>query len=165
MVQPLRDYLGDPGDEIADALEPALTALVNYGYPDNAPLANPGNLERAALLPTATETKKFLHEFVDGVRTGFETLKPDGTEDSTEAVAPQRSSVDLKLQDLPTSRAFTAGVSDPIKRALDPPKPTPISGKDAVDRLTKAFTPKKPKSLNRGTHRSHEVEKTADSQP
>jgi hypothetical protein len=71
LVRPLR-ALGTLGNTLADALEPALTALVHYGYADNDPLANPGH--HLGLLPTLSETRAFVREFIDGVTQGAKSL-------------------------------------------------------------------------------------------
>ncbi|MGB3485579.1 MAG: hypothetical protein WBB07_25605 [Mycobacterium sp.] len=68
LVRPLRDYGGLLGNELADFLEPALTALVYWGYRD-ATGAN-GN----GLLPTPAETIQSLLNFIVGVKQGIESL-------------------------------------------------------------------------------------------
>jgi hypothetical protein len=73
LVQPLRQ-MGEPGNAVADAIEPAMTALVNWGYPDNDPLANPGTLEPAGLFPTVAEDKKFVHDFAAGIQAGVASV-------------------------------------------------------------------------------------------
>jgi hypothetical protein len=55
LVRPLRSIPG--GNILADAVEPTLTALVNWGYADNAPIPDdPGVLRPMGLLPPAPET-------------------------------------------------------------------------------------------------------------
>ena len=77
LLQPLRQYGGEPGDRFADAVEPALKAAVDYGYPDNDALANPDRYEPVRLVPTAKETQTFARDFGQGVRDGLETLDDD----------------------------------------------------------------------------------------
>ncbi len=84
LVQPLRDHGGEAGGRLADAVEPALKAAVDWGYPDNDPLAGPGTVERAGVLPSRAENARFARDFRDGVRAGIRTLRPadeDGTAD------------------------------------------------------------------------------------
>ena len=50
LVEPLR-LLGEAGDRIADAVEPAMRAVVDYGYPYNDPLATPDEYIPARLIP------------------------------------------------------------------------------------------------------------------
>lgn len=81
LVAPLR-ALGEPGERIADLIEPAMAAVVDFGYPDNDPLANPDRYIPARLIPTAQETRTFLNAFADGVRKGLATLDDEPTADS-----------------------------------------------------------------------------------
>ncbi|WP_099023899.1 PE-PPE domain-containing protein [Mycolicibacterium palauense] len=74
LTRPLRRFGGDLGNEIADVIEPVLTALVNYGYPDSDPLGDPGTTVRAGLLPTAAERRLFLNNFADGVQQGLASI-------------------------------------------------------------------------------------------
>lgn len=74
LTRPLRRFGGDLGNEIADVIEPALTALVNYGYPDSDPLGDPGTTVRAGLLPTAAERRLFLDNFAEGVQQGLASI-------------------------------------------------------------------------------------------
>jgi hypothetical protein len=65
LLQPLRTYGGDPGNRFADAIEDPLTDIVNYGYPNNDPLADPDVYRPAALVPTPGETATFLRNLAD----------------------------------------------------------------------------------------------------
>ena len=76
LVEPLR-LLGEAGDRIADAVEPAMRAVVDYGYPYNDPLAAPDEYIPARLIPRRGETATFVKQFADGVREGLETLNDD----------------------------------------------------------------------------------------
>jgi hypothetical protein len=74
LVAPLRDNGGVLGNTLADAVEPALTAVVNYGYPDNNPIGDPNELKPGGLVPTAQETTTFLGNFSAGVQDGVGSL-------------------------------------------------------------------------------------------
>lgn len=67
LVRPLRDYFGLFGNELADIIEPALTALVYWGYRDATEGTN-------SLLPTPAETIKAVLDFLVGVKEGIESL-------------------------------------------------------------------------------------------
>lgn len=71
LVAPLRAF-GGPGNRLADAATPALRAVVDYGYPDNDPLANPDHYAPARLVPTPQETKRFGNDFSAGVAEGVD---------------------------------------------------------------------------------------------
>ncbi len=75
LVQPLRALPG--GDVLADAIEPALTAVVNYGYPDNNPIGDPNQSQPAGFVPSAPETKQFVANFTAGVRQGIQNAGSD----------------------------------------------------------------------------------------
>ncbi|OLO99498.1 hypothetical protein BVU76_25295 [Mycolicibacterium porcinum] len=85
LVSPLRAF-GEPGNLLADAATPALRAVVDYGYPDNDPLANPQKYTPARLIPTRAETERFVHDFTAGVEEGANILRDSG---SAAASAPQ----------------------------------------------------------------------------
>lgn len=65
LLQPLRTYGGVAGNRFADAIEDPLTDIVNFGYPNNDPLADPEVYRPAALLPTPRETATFLRNLAD----------------------------------------------------------------------------------------------------
>ncbi|BBY19732.1 PE-PPE domain-containing protein [Mycolicibacterium litorale] len=65
LLQPLRTYGGAIGNRFADAVEDPLTDIVNYGYPNNDPLADPDVYRPAGLLPTPRETATFLRNLAD----------------------------------------------------------------------------------------------------
>ncbi|MET0703582.1 MAG: PE-PPE domain-containing protein [Mycobacterium sp.] len=135
LVRPLRE-LGTPGNALADALEPALTALVHYGYADNDPLANPGH--HLGLLPKLSETRTFVRDFVDGVRQGAESLVNAPTTSVDKVTASAAKPI---LNDVRESPRFTPADST-TGRHDRPPKPVAISAKTALEKLTKAFAPK-----------------------
>jgi hypothetical protein len=99
LVAPLR-AVGAPGNTLADVVEPALTALVNWGYPDNDPVGDPSALKPARLFPTPAENRRFVGEFAAGIKEGLATLGSDEPEPkpvstlatSTEAAKPDPSS-------------------------------------------------------------------------
>ena len=70
-MAPLRAFAG-PGNRLADAATPALRAVVDYGYPDNDPLANPDHYAPARLVPTSQETNRFINDFSAGVTEGVD---------------------------------------------------------------------------------------------
>lgn len=65
LLQPLRTFGGEAGNRFADAIEDPLTDIVNFGYPNNDPLADPDVHRPAALLPTPRETVTFLRNLAD----------------------------------------------------------------------------------------------------
>lgn len=144
LVQPLIDHGGEPGAKIAGVIEPALTAAVDYGYPDNDPLANPGTLERAALVPSRAETERFVKQFAEGVKTGLDSLNSDDTakvavlQDDSDS-RPVRNVLREAARFSPSGRFDGIGAT----RTHRPPKPVAISVKNALDRLSKAFAPKR----------------------
>jgi hypothetical protein len=87
LVSPLRT-LGEPGNLLADAATPALRAVVDYGYPDNDPLANPQKYTPARLIPSHEETRRFVRDFTAGVEEGANILREGGSASaSSEAAA------------------------------------------------------------------------------
>jgi hypothetical protein len=126
LVAPLRD-LGAPGNIIADAIEPALTALVDYGYPDNDPLANPGGLDRGGLVPTISETRTFLRNFTSGIHEGADSL--------IENLQATMNGQHL----LPAGPSATASPPQVVRTS---PEPVPVATRTAVDHLKKAVAPK-----------------------
>ncbi|OMC32152.1 hypothetical protein A5740_13600 [Mycobacterium sp. GA-1841] len=84
LVSPLR-ALGEPGNLLADAATPALRAVVDYGYPDNDPLANPQKYTPARLIPTRQETQRFVTEFTAGVEEGAAILRRGSVAEPSEA--------------------------------------------------------------------------------
>ncbi|MGK2880249.1 MAG: PE-PPE domain-containing protein [Mycobacterium sp.] len=90
LLEPLRQFGGEAGIRIAYVIEPALTAVVNYGYPNNDALANPEQYVPARLVPSAAETETFLNEFADGVQVGLDRLDDEEIEDeSADADEPE----------------------------------------------------------------------------
>lgn len=75
LVAPLRQF-GPIGAKLAYVLEPVLTALVNWGYPNNDPIGDPNNLQPRRLVPTFAENVRFVEQFVAGVLIGLSRLGP-----------------------------------------------------------------------------------------
>lgn len=116
LVRPLRDYFGLFGNELADIIEPALTALVYWGYRD----ATEGPSDN--WLPTPAETIKAVLDFLVGVKEGIESLfvphsptadttlaraedvdpeEPVTDEDNTPAEAPEPAEEEPTVDDEP----------------------------------------------------------------
>ena len=72
LVAPLRAV---GANLLADTVTPALRAVVDFGYPDNDPLAAPHVYAPARLFPTRAETERFVDEFTDGVARGARILR------------------------------------------------------------------------------------------
>ncbi|MCW1823913.1 MULTISPECIES: PE-PPE domain-containing protein [Mycolicibacterium] len=107
LVSPLRAF-GEPGNLLADAATPVLRAVVDYGYPDNDPLANPQQYTPLRLIPTRTETERFLHDFTAGLQEGANVLR-DGGPATRPAPVPatrpsQRKSLDFSPKPLGRER-------------------------------------------------------------
>lgn len=123
LLAPLRSYGGDTGKKLATALEPSLRAVVNYGYPDNDPLGNPGDYQPAGLIPSARETRTFLREFRAGVRKGVSTLTGDdtpGARNSSNGVRSLASGVAARRErvDRPKPATATREVAQRAAKAL-----------------------------------------------
>lgn len=120
LVSPLRAF-GEPGNLLADAATPALRAVVDYGYPDNDPLANPQKYTPARLIPTRAETERFVHDFTAGVEEGANILRDSGsatrqTSESEEAAVAEarpilRKSADFSPKPLRRDRASVSSSS------------------------------------------------------
>ena len=156
LVAPLR-LLGEPGNQLADLTEPALRAVVNYGYPDNDPLANPDEYVPARLVPSAQETKRFVNDVADGVQEGLETLN-DSAPAAPDKSKSRKSGEATVVTDETTDPAPTTKRKPPISVVKDSlnftPKPLgerassgrgsgPISTaiKASLDQLTKRPAP------------------------
>lgn len=150
LVAPVRTYGGDLGNTIADVTEPALKAVVDWGYPNNDPLANPGDLERVGLIPSAAENKTFVKDFVAGVKEGLDTLD-GGQTPETSSVLDQAADVRTPLlrerpkpltNVLRQGSIFEPGDAKPAGTARGGVKHAPISVESALKKLSKAFSPK-----------------------
>jgi PE-PPE domain len=67
LVRPLRDFGGPSGNEVANLIEAPLTAVVDWGYPNNDPLGSADTLRPARLVPTPQETATFVGDLTNGV--------------------------------------------------------------------------------------------------
>jgi PE-PPE domain len=76
LTRPLRE-LGPAGQKIADIIEPALTVIVNYGYPGNDPIAHPETYTPAGLIPGLRQTIDAAGDFVHAVHAGLTTIDAD----------------------------------------------------------------------------------------
>ncbi|WP_199253982.1 ICP22 family protein [Mycolicibacterium mengxianglii] len=113
LVRPLRDYGGLLGNELADVLEPALTALVYWGYRDAT--GESGN----GILPSPAETIQSLLDFVVGVVEGVKSL--------FEAHTPVTATVQpLARAEEPT----TTPTEEPIPGPAGEPRPEPTPEPD-----------------------------------
>ena len=139
LVRPLRDYGGLLGNELADIIEPALTALVYWGYRDATGTGSNG------LLPSTAETIRAVLDFVVGVKQGLESLfKPHLPPPATVAPAspvPEDTAADLDARPDELRLDPTSGSADEseTKSSLEPPKPFGISVEDALNQLTEIF--------------------------
>ncbi len=129
LVQPLRQYGGAPGDVVADAIEPALKAIVDWGYAGNDPLKNAGKSNGLGLLPSYDENAKFVQNFTKGVEKGLKSLANHG-----------QTGIDSLRRNLLNFQGPSAS------RKIMPAKPQAISVKRAVERLSKAFDRKPPRT-------------------
>ncbi|MBU9763525.1 PE-PPE domain-containing protein [Mycobacterium sp. TNTM28] len=116
LVAPLR-ALGEPGNLLADAATPALRAVVDYGYPDNDPLANPQNYAPARLIPTAQETQRFVHDFTAGLQEGADILRQGGSAATSERASVREAAVEPEPVEAP-ARSSVRAVAPASRPAL-----------------------------------------------
>jgi hypothetical protein len=116
LVRPLRDYFGLFGNELADVLEPALTALVYWGYRDATEGSNGG------LLPTPAETIKAVLDFLVGVKEGVESLFVGHTPAAADDAQAQARATDEPETGEP--------VTDDTESGRDPKPSTPAEDSD-----------------------------------
>ena len=130
LVEPLR-LLGEAGDRIADAIEPAMRAVVDYGYPYNDPLAAPDEHIPTRVIPRREETATFVKRFADGVQEGLETLNDDGPQ-------PPGSSESRKARETTFVTNETTAVTDePTAVTHEPTEPAPTTKRKPAIRLVK----------------------------
>ena len=150
LVAPLRSF-GDLGNKLADVLEPALTAVVNWGYPNNDPIGDPNALQRARLFPSLGEDVRFLQNFVAGVGAGIAALGAPTSSVSVPAPKPQKLSLAAASvpQNAPspaptsepaTTSTVTAPAVDSPKKPITPASDLPKPQTNVVKNGTK-FTP------------------------
>jgi hypothetical protein len=76
LVEPLRIIPG--GNVLADAVQPTLTVLVNWGYQDDQPIpGDPGVTRPVGLLPPASQDAAALQQFADSVPQGLQAAQSD----------------------------------------------------------------------------------------
>ncbi|CAN5540771.1 hypothetical protein BH10ACT9_BH10ACT9_50820 [soil metagenome] len=138
LVRPLRDYGGLLGNELADVLEPALTALVYWGYRDAA--GENDNL----FLPSMADTIRAVLDFIVGVKEGLESLlEPHDAAPTTAALAAPAEDADVDDATpevtAPEPVDETSSSPTPEPSTPEPLDPAPISVEDAVHKLTDLF--------------------------
>jgi hypothetical protein len=123
LVAPLR-WFGPAGNRLADVLEPALTALVNWGYPNNDPIADPNTVYPARLVPSLEENVRFIGQIIAGIGEGLSRLGAPAR--SSPAPSPNRSGTPA-----PTVAAVTesAAVTEPTE-AQPVADPAPVAAAD-----------------------------------
>jgi hypothetical protein len=90
LVRPLRSVPG--GNVLADAVEPTLTVLVNWGYQDNSPIPqNPGVTRPAGLLPPASQTVDAANQLPGAVGQGVQAAQKDLSSPSSLVTSPLSS--------------------------------------------------------------------------
>lgn len=140
LTRPLRRYGGEVGVRIADAIDPALRTVVDYGYPDNDPLANPGSYKPVGLVPTLRETQKFAEDFTAGVRDGLATLNSsDNKADPDDRASTRRAEQEAKKQEKDEQAAL-----------------------ESVEKSDKKPTKRKPGSTTKATERAKDAGKDSD---
>jgi hypothetical protein len=125
LVQPLRTYGGAVGNDVADALEPTLTDIVNYGYPNNDPLADPEQYKPAGLIPNLGETRGFIDNLSDDDEPSAATVDSTATATEAETVQPVRRPLTDVLRAGPRFTPGGAGDSG-SSAAGDSVRPRPI---------------------------------------
>ncbi|TFV61102.1 PE-PPE domain-containing protein [Mycobacterium sp. PS03-16] len=145
LLQPLRTYGGEVGNRFADAIEDPLTAIVNYGYPNNDPLADPNVYRPAGLLPTPRETATFLRNLADPDNNRRPTVT---TVERSDRVTGERSEAVEQVRELeqeeqaeePTA-STTGGDDEPDSRQTTTsrrPEGVGTIVRNTIDRLTTA---------------------------
>jgi hypothetical protein len=140
LVRPLRDYFGLFGNELADIIEPALTALVYWGYRDATD--GTGN----SILPTPAETIKAVLDFLVGVKEGIESLfvahspATDNSlaraEDADEEADVPATEEDDEPSDGPEPSTPSEPSEDPQDEVTPPAEETPAEEQPAEDEPT-----------------------------
>ena len=77
MLRPIRDLFGLPGRVIADLVEPALTVIVDAGYPDNNPMSPPDVYTPMRLLPSPTVMLTALGQLPGAIAQGIAAAGKD----------------------------------------------------------------------------------------
>jgi hypothetical protein len=90
LVRPLRMVPG--GNVVADAVEPTLTVLVNWGYQGNSPIpTDPGVTRPVGLLPPASQTTGAANQLPGAVQQGVQAAGKDLSSPSTLVTNPLNS--------------------------------------------------------------------------
>ena len=146
LVEPLRAYGGTLGNSIADAVEDPLTDIVNYGYPNNDPLADPEVYTPARLAPSPHETQQFVANLSDpdndAPSTGLDELSAsrESGQAEPEDAAPVLPRRPRPLVDIVrTGPKFSPGESvQGGTQSTGSKRPTPI--RDAIAGVTEAVS-------------------------
>jgi hypothetical protein len=149
LLQPLRTYGGVAGNRFADAIEDPLTDIVNFGYPNNDPLADPEVYRPAALLPTPRETATFLRNLADPDNNSRpRSTAPPGIDDKAAALTEVKADEDRETPPATTNRTRRSGpVGAVIRNTINrlthatTKKATPQRDADADDEPTQATQP------------------------
>jgi hypothetical protein len=149
LVAPLR-WFGPAGNLLADVLEPALTALVNWGYPNNDPIADPNTVYPARLVPSMEENIRFIGQFIAGIGEGLSRL---GVPVPSPAPAPPSPALLLDRTSTPTATVAaieSAPVTEPALVADTKPAADPDEPKTNVVRESANFSTHPPSRLESG---------------
>ena len=112
LVQPLRSIPG--GTVLADAVEPALTVLVNWGYQDNSPIPkDPGVTRPMGVLPPVSQGAAAAKQLQVGVGQGVQAAQKDLSSPSGVVPSPLSS---LASQGA-SPNASTPSVTSPLSAA------------------------------------------------
>lgn len=148
LLQPLRTYGGELGNGFADAIEDPLTDIVNFGYPDNDPLANPNAYRPAGLLPTPQETATFLRNLADPTNNNRPRATVQPSTDEKAALTEVEADEDPETPPAGANRARRPGqVGTVIRNTINrlthatTKKATPQRDADTDDEPTQAAKP------------------------
>jgi hypothetical protein len=134
LVRPLRSIPG--GDVVADAVEPTLTVLVNWGYKDNQPIpTNPGETRPMGLFPSAEENNTAIAALPGALGMGVQAAQHDLSSPST-------------LLTTPSTAGLPTGLASAIPSVGTPPDLGLPKSTSAVVPTTKDVTPK-PSTTNK----------------
>ena len=146
LVEPLRAHGGTLGNSIADAVEDPLTDIVNYGYPNNDPIADPEVYTPAGLAPSPHETQQFVANLSEpdnnAPSTGLDELSAsrESGQAEPEDAAPVLPRRPRPLVDIVrTGPKFSPGKSvQGGMQSTGSKRPTPI--RDAIAGVTEAVS-------------------------
>lgn len=147
LVAPLR-LLGAPGNLLADVLEPAMTALVNWGYPNNDPIGDPNEVQPGRLIPSVGENLRFIQQFVTGIAAGLARLAAPPAPASTPA--PLSAATVSAAEEVSATAAMSSPAdvspSAELSVAASKPEARPEAKPAAVESTSKRVEPSKPTS-------------------